>query len=287
MVSALLGGISLAGALCGAYAVGWERHWIEVTRRDVPLEGLPERFAGVTIAHLTDIHHGPYVSLSYIRRVVALVNSLAPDLIALTGDYVDHRPQEIEPVVQVLSQLHAPLGVWAVLGGHDLRASERLCRHAFAESGIRLLRDEAAPVADGALWIAGLRDNSEYYLDNMDRALASVPAGARTLLLAHSPDSIREAAPRGVDFMLSGHTHGGQICAPFYGPIVTESRYWRQYARGLRRAGNTWVYTSRGLGVVRLPMRFLCRPELALHRLVPAPVADTEWDCDATTISAC
>lgn len=271
----LVGGMGALGLAGLVYAVGWERWWVEVTRREVPLAGLPEALAGVTIAHLSDIHYGPFVPGAFIRRAVERVNALSPDLVALTGDLVDRRPTEIEPVVRELSRLRAPLGVWAVLGGHDVRASERRFVRAFAGMGIRLLRNEAAAVGAGPnpLWVVGTHDNSEYYLDRLDAALAAVPAGAPTLLLSHSPDIAPEASARGIGLVLSGHTHGGQICLPFYGPLVTESRFWRTHARGLTRAGNTWIYTCRGLGTVRLPARFCCRPEIALHRLVRAPKA--------------
>ncbi len=275
MTPQVLGGLSLAVALAAAYARGWERRWLQVTRKEIALDGLPAAIEGLTIAHLSDIHYGPMTPLGVIRRAVDAANALAPDAIALTGDFIDHRPAEVGPVARELGRLRAPLGVWAVLGGHDLRAGEHLSRRAFQKNGIHLLLNQATALVEGAapLWIAGVRDNSEYYLDRIDHALAGVPRNARTLLLAHSPDIIEEAAARGVDLVLSGHTHGGQICLPFFGPLVTESRYWRRFARGLNRAGNTWIHTARGIGVVRLRARFLSRPEVALLRLVRAPVA--------------
>lgn len=262
-----------AGLVLAAYAGLWERQWLQVSRQDIPLTCLPPSLRGLTIAHLSDIHYGPFLAPGLLARVVARANALEPDVMVLTGDLVDKHPWEVEPLAREMGRLKARLGVWAVLGGHDVTAGERLCAQALAENGIRLLRNEAAPLVEGPtpLWIAGVRDNSEYSLDRLDAALAAVPSGARTILLAHSPDIIGEAAERHVDLVLSGHTHGGQICAPFFGPIVTESRLGRRFARGLRRAGQTWIYTSRGVGTVRLPARFCSRPEIALHRLVHAP----------------
>ncbi|MDH7571143.1 MAG: metallophosphoesterase [Armatimonadota bacterium] len=267
------GGLSVAALAAWVYARHAERWWVEVTRRDLPIARLPHSLSGLTIAHLTDLHHGRFGPLRYIRRAVERTNALAPDVVALTGDFVDYRPEEVEPVARELGRLRAPLGVWAVLGGHDVRASERLFRRYFAEEGIRLLRNEAAPlpVEGQAVWIAGVRDNSEYFQHRLSQALAGVPRHAAVILLAHSPDIAWQAAERGVQLVLSGHTHGGQVCVPLFGPVVTESRYGRRFARGLTRAGETWIYTSRGVGVVRLPVRFFARPEIALHRLVSAP----------------
>ncbi|MBI3946422.1 MAG: metallophosphoesterase [Armatimonadetes bacterium] len=270
----LLGACAAAGA-AAAYAVGWERWWLEVTRRDVPLPCLSEPLRGLTIAHLSDLHCGPLAPVRFIRLAVDRTNALGADIVAVTGDLVEERPSQVAPVVRELSRLRAPLGVWAVLGNHDLTAGERLCRELLADAGIGLLRNEARLLADGPapLWIAGVRDNSRYALDDLESALASVPPAARVILLAHSPDIAPEAAERGVDLVLSGHTHGGQVCLPFYGPVLTKSRYGRRFARGLTRVGRTWVYTHRGLGTVRLPARFLARPEIALHRLVHADEA--------------
>lgn len=270
----LTGALALAGAAGALYAVAGERRWIQVTRREIPIAGLPAELDGFTIAHLSDIHYGPMLVPGLIERAVARTNALEPDLVALTGDLVDRRASEVEPAARALGGLRARLGVWAVLGGHDITAGERLAQRAYTENGIRLLLNEAAPVVESVppLWIAGVRDNSEYYLDRLRATLSGVPEDARVLLLAHSPDIALEAQEAGVDLVLSGHTHGGQICAPVYGPILTETRLGRRFARGLARAGDTWVYTSRGIGVVRMRARFLCRPEIALLRLRCIPM---------------
>ncbi|NLC56120.1 MAG: metallophosphoesterase [Armatimonadetes bacterium] len=272
MTADLVGGAAVAGVLLAAYAGALEPRWLQVTRRDIALPCIPEALRGLTVAHLSDIHYGRLLAPRLLEALITRTNALQPDLIALTGDFVDQYPHEVEPIARELGRLRARLGVWAVLGGHDITAGERAFRRAFAANGIHLLRNEAAPVVAGAtpLWVVGVRDNSEYYLDRLDAALASVPEGARTILLAHSPDIAWEAAERKIDLVLSGHTHGGQVCAPFYGPIVTESRLGRRFARGLRRAGSTWIYTSRGVGMVRFGVRFLARPEIALHRLTHA-----------------
>lgn len=271
----VLVGVAALFLACALWASRFERWWLDISRRDVPLAKLPAGMEGLTIAHVSDVHWGPFVDAGFIERSLERVNALRPDVVLLTGDYIDRRASEIEPVARVLGRLRAPLGVWAVLGGHDVRGSERLSRVAFRENGIRLLLNDAAPLVPGPmpLWVAGVRDNSEYYLHCLESALAPVPPGARTILLAHSPDIACDAAERGVDLVLSGHTHGGQICLPFFGPLITESEYWRRFARGLNRAGSTWVHTSRGLGVVRLRARFFCRPEVTLLRLVRAPAA--------------
>ena len=161
MTADLVGGAAVAGVLLAAYAGVLEPRWLQVTRRDIALPCIPEALRGLTVAHLSDIHYGRLLAPRLLEALITRTNALQPDLIALTGDFVDQYPHEVEPIARELGRLRARLGVWAVLGGHDITAGERAFRRAFAANGIHLLRNEAAPVVAGAtLWVVGVRDNS-------------------------------------------------------------------------------------------------------------------------------
>jgi uncharacterized protein len=275
---------ALAGAAALAYATQIEATWLEVTRRDVTLPRLPAPLDGLRIAHLTDFHRSPIVSYEYLARCVAAAMAERPDLVLMTGDYVTKRSRCIAGLTPLLGSLSAPYGVYAILGNHDAHAGARTVAAAVEASGTCLLRNrhQRLQVNGAELWIAGIDspDHEQYRLTPMrradwaqvyrrllDTALRGVPRDAFRLLLAHSPDLIRDAARCGVDLMLSGHTHGGQVRFPLLGATVVPSRYGHRYAAGLFRVEDTTLYVSRGLGTVRFPLRFLCRPELAILTL--------------------
>jgi predicted MPP superfamily phosphohydrolase len=255
-----------------------------VTRRDVALPRLPTALGGLRIAHLTDFHRSPIVSQEYLARCVAVAMAERPEMIVLTGDFVTKRSRHIAEITPLLARLSAPRGVYAILGNHDAYAGARAVAAAVEAAGVCLLRNrhQRLEINGAGLWIAGIDspDHEQYRLSPMrradwaqvyrrflDTALHGVPRDAFCLLLAHSPDVIRDAARLGVDLMLSGHTHGGQVRFPLLGATVVPSRYGHRYAAGLFRVEDTALYVSRGLGTVRCPLRFLCRPELAILTL--------------------
>lgn len=223
------------------------------------------------IAQLTDIHHGPTVSLGFVQHAVEMTRRLEPDLIALTGDFVYHGTEFIAPCFRALGTLRAPLGVFGVLGNHDHRGDPWFTRQCMVREGIADLTNASRWVRRGrqALCIAGVADLWEDE-PNLDQALAQVPAKAPVLLLAHNPDYAEELTDRRVGLMLSGHTHGGQVNLPLFGPPVLPSRFGQKYASGLVRDGWKQVFVSRGVGTIIPPVRFRCRPEIALITLTRA-----------------
>lgn len=277
-------GAALAGAAALAYATQIEATWLEVTRRDVVLPRLPAALDGLRIAHLTDFHRSSIVSSEYLARCVATAIAERPDMIVMTGDFVTKRSRCIADLTPLLAPLSAPHGVYAILGNHDAYAGARAVAAAVEASGACLLRNrhQRVEVNGAGLWVAGIDspDHEQYRLTPMrradwaqvyrrflDTALRGIPRDGFRLLLAHNPDLIRDAARCGVDLMLSGHTHGGQVRLPFLGATVVPSRYGHRYAAGLFRVEGAALYVSRGLGTVRFPLRFLCRPELAILTL--------------------
>ncbi len=281
---AVASGAALLGAAAFAYATRIEATWLEVTRHDLVLPRLPRALDGVRVAHLSDFHLSRIVSPHYLAACVATAMAERPDLILLTGDFISRKPRFMGDLTGLLSPLAAPFGVFAVLGNHDTVVDGAAVTTAVEAAGARMLRNRHEPIsARGVeLWLAGidcpyheqyrLSDRrragwAQVYRQYLDSALRGIPADAFRILLAHTPDVIRDAARRGVDLMLSGHTHGGQVRLPLLGATVVPSRYGHRYAAGQFRVENTTLYVSRGLGTVRFPLRFLCRPELALFTL--------------------
>src|SRR5688572_5445308 len=198
------------GAVAGtaAYGVGYERHRLEATDAVLPVTGLPPALTGVRIALLTDIHHSALVGADDVRAAVDLTLSLKPDLVVLGGDYVSFSDRAfVEPVAELLGPLHAPHGVFAILGNHDPEKEMPLAlsRHKF-----EVLKDDRTRIElrGEALELAGIRFWTRRASD-IDR----VTKGARdtVLLLAHDPRRLTEAASLNVPAVLSGHTHGGQV----------------------------------------------------------------------------
>ena len=258
-------GVLGCGAACGpAYARLVEPHWLEISRLIIKIPDLPQAMDGLTIAHLSDLHHGPYVPLGDISHAVAVTNSLHPDIVALTGDYISDDSSYASPCAAAVAGLQARLGLFACLGNHDHWQGAQVVTAALERAGVRLLRNEAVPI-DGksaGLWIVGVDDICEG-LDDLEQAMASVPTGASVVLLAHEPDFGDTASVwPSIVLQLSGHSHGGQVRLPFYGPLVVPA-YAKQYPMGYYRLKHMALYTSRGIGLVPPPIRLNCRPEIA------------------------
>jgi predicted MPP superfamily phosphohydrolase len=216
-----------------------------VTRHQVRIRGLPQSLDGLRIVQLTDVHHGPWLALDYVRAVIRAANELEPDLVCLTGDYVHVSSAYIEPVVAELAELRLRLGTLAVLGNHDWWEDAARMQRAFAPTGITLIDNERRVLtpdrrlvawAEGGLALCGVGDLWED-LQDYRRALGGLAAEMPRLLLSHNPDVAEERdfvrSGLRVDLMLSGHTHGGQINLPVFGRPVTSSHYGDKYAHGL------------------------------------------------------
>jgi predicted MPP superfamily phosphohydrolase len=269
---ALQGGLALTGlaGLTVVYGLA-EASWIRVLRQTVALPHLPPAFEGKTIAVLADFHHGPFVTLPFIRRAVALAQSLKADLYALVGDFAHrgkHTAEQMPPCLEALSGLEAPLGVFAVPGNHDVQDEGRVYRETVRATPLTDLTNRAVRVQlDGqTLWMAGV-DDLWWGKPDLAVALRDVPAGEALVVLSHNPDVIEINPDPRVGLMLSGHTHGGQVCLPGYGAVKVPSRFGRKYAAGLVRGPVSPVFVSRGLGLAGVPLRISCPPEINLLTL--------------------
>ncbi|GMU52955.1 MAG: hypothetical protein AMXMBFR33_21010 [Candidatus Xenobia bacterium] len=257
--------LGAAAAGLGLARVTLEPWWLETRRVTIELDSLPPELDGITIAQLSDLHRGPWVPEALLRNGLEAARNLGADMIVLTGDFLSVSASYAPSLVALVSELRAPLGVYAVLGNHDLwvRGREPLAR-GFARHGIQLLINRAVQLRHrgAAFWVVGVDD---CWAGRPDLALAlrDVPADQFRLLLAHEPDFADLAASFGVPLQLSGHSHGGQVRLPLLGPVVLPP-HGRKYPMGLYRlASGTQVYTNVGLGVVSPPIRLGCPPELS------------------------
>ena len=241
---------------------------LRVRRVEFVSSDLPPAFDGLTVAFLTDIHHGPFFSLERVRRLVSRTNALAPDLILLGGDYVHRSSRYIAPVFEELSGLTAPLGVFGVLGNHDRWEDADLSRQAMVQAGIHALDNSALWLERGGerIRLGGVGD----LLTDDPRwapALDGTTAEDFVLVVTHNPDVAETLPDERVDLVLSGHTHGGQVTAfGIWAPLIP-SRYGQKYRTGLVSAPHTTVLVSNGIGTITPPVRFFAPPEIVLVTL--------------------
>jgi predicted MPP superfamily phosphohydrolase len=270
--AAALGGLGAVSAAAG-YANLIEPTSYELTETDIFIRDLPEGFDGFRIAQVSDVHHSRLVPIDEVQRVVQITMGAKPDLIALTGDYTTSRRRYIEPCAEALGALAAPAGVWAVLGNHDHYTDPELTRRALARAGINVLDNANTVLRRGSdtLQLAGIGDWS-WAANDWGRATHGLDLKRPSVLLSHQPGVLDLPEARGFSLIISGHTHGGQISVPLFGPParLINPREFR-YIRGYYRREETQLYVSRGTGVIGLPVRFGARPEIAVLRLRRAP----------------
>jgi predicted MPP superfamily phosphohydrolase len=261
-----------------------------IQRYERPLRGLQ---APVRVAHLSDLHIGFFIRRGSVRRWVEATLAERPDLIVMTGDLTDSSLEhQVWPALAELERLQAPLGTFAVWGNHDYRFSGYQPRHPvqsglsnrskanpprvpmlpplelenqLRQMGIRFLHNAGVQLRED-LFLAGVEDLWHGEPD-AQKALANYTHPSASLLICHNPDYLYQV-PKSVDLTLCGHTHGGQVVLPWYGPNFTSSCYVQQLAGG-------WVndpvpaFISGGLGLSTAPIRVACPAELVIHEFVP------------------
>jgi predicted MPP superfamily phosphohydrolase len=238
---------------------------IEVRHNDIAIAALPPAFDGYTILHLSDLHVD--LNPAAMQRLSELLPQARYDLCVLTGDYrgKTHGPYAatLDGMRRLMACLEGP--VYGVLGNHD---SIRMVP-ALEAMGIRMLLNEAAALIRGGerVHLAGIDDAHYYRVDNIEKAAEQIPEGAVSILLSHTPEIFRQAAHAGFDVLLSGHTHGGQICLPGAIPLTLDSKLPRRFGAGAWRYRGMAGYTSVGAGSCIVAARINCPPEITLHRL--------------------
>lgn len=292
------GASAFAGAIpfgLGAYGFLIGRHGYRIHEVDLPLAALPRELDGLRIAQLSDIHMGTYMSAAEVRRAVAMANELNPDLTVVTGDFITGPGDPLEACIAELARLRAPLGVWGCNGNHEIIAdTEEESAQLFARQGMKLLRQENAEIEwHGAKFnLIGV----DYQLTRTrgGRPLAVLVGtgslmrpGMPNILLSHNPNSFPRAAELGMDLMLTGHTHGGQVRVELLDRHFTPARFVTPYEAGLYKRplgspselddAKVWsahpsapaslVYVNRGLGTIAAPIRIGVPPEVSLLTL--------------------
>jgi predicted MPP superfamily phosphohydrolase len=269
---------SAAPFVLSGYGVFFERRRLQVDHLALPVNGLSSSLEQFSVVQLTDIHVGPFMPEEELARYVEEVNRVKPDLVALTGDFVASSPEEVAPCVRALSRLHARYGVFACMGNHDVYADveDELTRE-LESRGIRVLRNDAASIRVGntSLNVLGI-DDLRWGKPDLSRALqlAAREPGEARLLLSHRPEVFPEAAQLGIEVVLSGHYHGGQVKLAPDPRALSIARLITPYAEGIfqlgrngRSAGagakDSVLFVSRGVGITGLPIRINCPPQIA------------------------
>jgi predicted MPP superfamily phosphohydrolase len=236
--------------------------------REVAIAGLPRAFDGYRVAQISDLHCGPFAGESRVGGWVEAVNRLEADLVAVTGDLIASGTAYVDVVATSLGRLRARDGVYACMGNHDYFTDGDHVAEALEGAGLTLLRNRGVQVrrGDGTIFVAGV-DDTWTRRNDLDRTLAERPPGTPVVLLAHDPALFPEAAARGVDLTLSGHTHGGQVGMPFFAHRFNLAKVLTRFTTDLYRLGNATLYVNRGLGTTGPPVRLAVPPEIAVFTL--------------------
>lgn len=258
--------IKAALILSGLYWRGQRNAAKVILRRNViAFPDLPRAFHGFAILHLSDLHADG--SDPAMRQVLQLVQGLHYDICCLTGDYRAGTTGSCEPALLGMSELLARLKqpVFAVPGNHDSLAMI----HGLEKIGIKMLLNESGTIHRGEhqIFLAGIDDAHFFRTGDIARAASRITAGSFSVLLSHTPEVFRQAEQAQFKLMLSGHTHGGQICLPGSIPIILDAELPRVFGAGAWRHGTMYGYTSAGAGTSVVPVRFNCPPEITLHEL--------------------
>jgi len=247
------------------------------------VEGFPPASEPLKVALLSDFHLGPYVREKQVRAAVQAANEEEPDLVALTGDYVTLGESHVDRITALLAPLHAPLGVFAVLGNHDHQTNKARLLTGLSAAGVQVLDNESRVVEMKGRVGEGESDenpgpkgNFRFALVGVDdlwrgkgdvaKAMAGVPESLPALVLSHNPDAVYGLQERGLTLVLAGHTHGGQFfhlgCL-----ILKGTELGKRYPYGLHRFGQAQIYITSGVGTTFLPIRMGCPAEVAVLRI--------------------
>ena len=272
-----LAGTAIVAGTAAVYAGGIERHILSTVRKTVAIRNLPAPFHGLRIAQLSDFHFQDYDEPFFVRHAVDAVNAIAPDVVALTGDFITQHAdpyfrrnfREANACAEILRGIKCDVRV-CTLGNHDTPAKQQVSE-ALRKNNLTLLDNRFISFERRGerIWLSGIAD-AYYDVPNLPAAIPQRKENEPVILLGHEPDFADIVAERGgVDLMLAGHTHGGQVRIPFL-PALLLPAMGRKYPEGLFHLGGTQLYVNRGLGCMHLPFRLNCPPELTVLTLQPA-----------------
>ncbi|MGH9759318.1 MAG: metallophosphoesterase [Blastocatellia bacterium] len=269
-VQLFLAGVATVPFAISAYGAVAAKKGQTVEMVEVPIRGLPDALDGVRIVQLSDIHAGLFMSANQIGEWARIANSLEADLIALTGDFVTTRTSEVSVFMKGVSGLRARYGVFGCLGNHDIGLEEVIDRE-FTKAGFVLLRNrnQYVDVRGAKLNLVGV-DFIESHPPPGRRLfdlLQRIPLEGPTVLLCHNPNNFHDAARAGINLMLSGHFHGGQIALKIGDVLIATARLATMFVAGLFKIGDSHLYVNRGLGTTGPPIRINAPPEITVITL--------------------
>ncbi len=271
--------------LLAVWSVLIEPRWVAQRQFDVSVSGW-DGPPGLKVAVASDWHIGQDALRSVMTRaralsIVADINAAQPDVVLLPGDFISGRGEDgttPEQVAEVLGQLKARYGVYAVLGNHDWWTNGPRFTQALKAAGVTVLQNDAARLPGTSVWVVGIGDRTTGHSDPI-QALRQVPAGAKTLTFMHDPASAR-SLPRETGLTVAAHTHGGQVWIPFHGSIVAPHGWPVKQTHGWVRVNRRTVYITSGLGVSIYPVRLNMRPEWVMFSIKAAVRPDETAGAD-------
>jgi predicted MPP superfamily phosphohydrolase len=264
----VLGTAAMGTALYRAAAI--EPFDIQLKQVLLKISGMPRALDGLRILHISDLHIGSVGRTE--KRLIELVQPEEADIIVFTGDYVKRRYGALPNCLHIVKKLAAGRKAFGVLGNNDYNpeiATEAMV-DLLQEAGVDILLNEQRTFTYNGqkVTIAGV-DDPVWGFDNLDKIFKNRSERWFTFLLAHSPVIFDKAVRCGIDLVLAGHTHGGQICFPNHRPVYRNIEHTSEYIAGEFRKEKTVMYVNKGVGTTRLPLRFFCRPEVVLLTLTP------------------
>ena len=242
----------------------------KVERIKIPIKNLPTPFNHFKILQISDIHADALIDEG--NSLERILRDISADVCVFTGDFrfktQDVHGKAIFTTTKIGRCLNNTCPQFGILGNHDFIEFVP----GLESAGIQMLLNEAVPIKkeNKEIWLAGIDDAHLYGCNDIQKAIKNIPPGAVKILLSHTPETYARASKAGVDYLLCGHTHGGQICLPGRIPIITNAKCPRAFCSGAWRFGDMQGYTSRGTGTSGLPVRFFCPPEITVHELVCA-----------------
>jgi len=266
--------LALLAASGVGYGLLFEPGEVKIETVRLKLSRLSPSFAGIRLAQISDIHIGGWMNAERLRHVVDLIVAQKPDSLLITGDFLighgfdENAKQAIQDLIDILSPLAKSMPSFAILGNHDywtdakaVREMLRLCKIADLTNAVFTLRRGGEK-----LHLCGLDDIWEGDI-RLNDVLDQLPNDGAAILLAHEPDFADISANTGrFDLQVSGHSHGGQVVIPLYGPPVLPY-LGQKYPSGLYKIEDMYQYTNRGVGVGKLPIRINCPPEITVFVL--------------------
>lgn len=240
-----------------------EKRWRGVTRQVIPLSPQHAALNGLKIAVMGDFHHDDFGDNGLVRRAVKAINEENVDLIYLVGDYISNDPSAIVHLCEELNNLRSTLGTFGIMGNHDCWHLAPILLTALEDAGVRMLINQTQEFDNFA--IIGM-DSFWGGSPDLSFALGKIDPDKPLILGWHEPDSFDTYTDPRLVLQVSGHTHGGQICAPIFGPLLLPE-YGRKYPYGHYHREHSSLFVTRGIGTLNIPARFLCPPEVAVLTL--------------------